>query len=67
MVYDDVSDWLEQQDKWQGENEIIKQQILLLNEMCENVLHGANPMHWYLKIDLIIALYLMKMVMLLTS
>lgn len=36
LVYDDVSDWLEQQqDKWQPENEIIKQQILLLNEMCE--------------------------------
>ncbi|HGJ5876556.1 MAG TPA: exoribonuclease II [Arsenophonus sp.] len=35
LVYDDVSDWLEQHNKWQPENEIIKQQILLLNEMCE--------------------------------
>lgn len=35
LVYNDVSDWLDKKEKWPDKNKIIKQQILLLNEMCK--------------------------------
>ncbi|WP_272670023.1 exoribonuclease II [Providencia sp. PROV178] len=35
LVYDEVSDWLENTGSWQPENDIDKQQILLLKEMAD--------------------------------
>lgn len=35
LVYDNVSDWLEQQGDWQPENENVAQQIRLLHQVCQ--------------------------------
>ena len=39
LVYDEVSDWLEDQGSWQPTNNDDKQQILLLKEMADKRLH----------------------------
>jgi exoribonuclease-2 len=35
LVYDEVSDWLEQKGDWQPQNDIIAQQITLLHRICQ--------------------------------
>ncbi len=35
LVYDEVSDWLEQKGNWQPQDEAIKQQITLLHRICQ--------------------------------
>lgn len=39
LVYDEVSDWLEETGNWQPANDTDKQQILLLKEMADKRLH----------------------------
>ena len=50
LVYDEVSDWLENSGEWQPQSEAIAQQIRLLHRLCRRASNGASSMRWCLKI-----------------
>ncbi len=57
LVYDEVSDWLENTGSWQPANDTDKQQILLLKEMADRRLLWRENNALVFKIALITALY----------
>ena len=61
LVYDQVSDWLENTGDWQPESEAIAEQVRLLAQICQRRGEWRHKStHWCLKIARITALFSVK-------